>query len=800
MLQTSTWLGPYEILAPLGKGGMGEVYRARDSRLGREVAVKVLPEMFARDEDRLARFRREAQAVAALAHPNILVLHDIGAANGLPYIVTELLEGETLRERLSHAALPWRKAMEIGQAVAEGLAAAHAGGIVHRDLKPGNIFLTKDGRAKILDFGLAHRDANNSGAAETASHERFVSEPGIVMGTVGYMSPEQVRGEAVDARSDIFSFGSVLYEIVSKSPPFIRASTAETQAAILFEDPPDLSASDLSVPFEFARVIRRCIEKNKEERFQSARDLAFDLRALLSDSTLTRPRRSALRSPRFNASMVGLGIVAILLIGIYFYRAKGEGSAGLQSGLVSSWPTVKSIAVLPLVNKSGDPRVESLGDGMPRSIIRSLLEIPNLQVRPFTSVAQYSKSDPMDAREIGRQLDVEVVLVGNIARGEEDVVINVELIDVRKNRTLWLGSYDHGRDPLFVQDNILEEVAEKLDLQLSAVQHERLTRRPTQDTEAYLEYLEGLHAAHRFTISDTKRGIDRLERALARDPQFALAHAALADAYITAAYVFMEPRVAFEKAGLAATEALSLDPSLAEAHAGIATVKFHVDWDWAGAEKDFQEALRLNPRCTFAHDYYGWYWIARGRPEEAIVSLERAVELEPRSALYNQDLAFVYQHGRRFDDAEKQARKSLEQDPSNAMAPWAMSMVFAHRDRNFAAALEQAELFHQRDKDRPDGYAMLGWVYGMSGQRDKALEMLGELDRLAQDSYVRGEARAWIYAGLGDKDNAFRALNQVCDERSPGIIYFQLDPMLDRLRDDPRYEQLLRRVGLIDNS
>src|SRR6266540_3955171 len=355
---------------------------------------------------------------------------------------------------------------------------------------------------------------------------------------------------------------------------------------------------------------------------------------------------------------------------------------------------------------------------------------------------------------------------------------------------------DPSQDLLAIQDDILKEVAAKLGWQLSPVQRERLARRPTQDTSAYLEYLEGLHAIHLWTVRDTKRGLDRLERALARDPSFALAHASLADAYIAAAYIFMEPRAAFEKAREAAAAALKLDVLLAEAHAAMATVKFHADWDWNGAEKDFQEAFRLNPRCAFAHDYYGWYWVAQGKGDRAIAAVEKAVELEPRSNLYNADLAFVYLHARLPDAAEKQALESLELDPNNAMAPWALSLVFAHRDKDYAAALKQAEIFFQRDKERPDGFALLGWVYGMSGNRDKAQEMLEQLDRLSGESYIRGEARAWIYAGMGDKDQAFRCLNQACNERSPGIIYLKLDQMLDRLRGDPRLDALLRRIGV----
>jgi serine/threonine-protein kinase len=457
---------------------------------------------------------------------------------------------------------------------------------------------------------------------------------------------------------------------------------------------------------------------------------------------------------------------------------------------------IESIAVLPLVDTSHDPRFEFLSAGVPRTMIRSLLEIQELKVRPFSSVAQYAGDAQPDPREIGRQLDVKAVLAGTIAPGEHAPNLTVELLDVRNNRSLWLQSYDLRQDLLFIQDDLLQEVAAKLGWQLSARQRERLARRPTQDTAAYLEYLEGLHHIQQWTVDDSRRGIDRLERALARDPGFALAHASLADAYIAAAYIFMQPRVAFEKARQAAAEAMQLDSLLAEAHAGVATVSFHVDWDWVGAGREFEQAVSLNPRCTFAQDYLGWYWIAQGQPDSAIAALQRAVELEPRSHLYNSDLAFLYVHARRYDAAEQQAQRTLELDPNSAMAPWALSMVYAHRDRNYPAALVQAQEFLERDPQRPDAYGMLGWIHGMSGQRRQALEVLDQVRQLSRDVHIRGEVWAWIYTGLGDRDAAFRSLNQVCDERSPGVVYFAMDPLLDPLRADPRFSALLRRIGV----
>ncbi len=786
MLPASTRLGPYEILAPLGAGGMGEVYRARDPRLDRDVAVKILPPTLAGDPVRVVRFEREARAVASLAHPSIVVLHDVGTQGDLRYVVTELLEGQTLRQRMQSAPLPWRRAAEIGLALAEGLAAAHGKGIVHRDLKPENVFITADGRPKILDFGIARVEWE-------AEPGLGVTQAGAMLGTIGYMAPEQVRGEMADARSDLFALGVVLHEAASGRHPFVRDMMAATQVAIVHEEAPPI----VGVPVPFDRVVRRCLEKEPASRFQTANDLAFALRAVLADTDAAGAVATVVRSEERRGSPAArrgvLAFAAVFAVGAAAWFAMRGGGSAPEAPL-----RIGSIAVLPLIDHGHDASAKVLGAGLPRTIIRSLLELPDVVVRPFSSVAHYAALDAVDAHGVGRQLDVEAVLTGTIGVTENGPAITVELVDVKHNRSLWLQNYGVQQDPLFVQDDILKEIAQKLGWHLSPAQRERLARRPTQDTNAYLEYLEGLHAIHEWTVDDTKRGIDRLERAIARDPGFALAYASLADAYIAAAYIFMEPRVAFERARKAAVQAMERDPLLAEAHAAIATVQFHLDWDWASAEKGFREALRLNPRCTFALDYFAWFWVARGNGDEAIACLEKAVELEPRSNLFNVDLAFVYQHARRFDAAEKQARKTLELDRNSSMAPWAMSLVCAHRDRNYEEALRYAKAFLERDRQRPDAYAMLGWVLGRLGRTDEAREVLAQLDQLPTGVYVRGEVRAWLCTGMGDKDAAFRHLDQVLAERSPGVIYIKLDPLFDSLRDDPRYAALLKRIGVAD--
>jgi serine/threonine protein kinase len=485
MLTIGSRLGPYEILAPLGRGGMGEVYRARDVRLGREVAVKVLPEHVATDPDRKARFEQEARAVAVLAHPNILVLHDFGAEAGVTFAVTELLEGETLRQRLGGGALPWRKAVEIGVALADGMAAAHAKGVIHRDLKPENIFLTADGRVKILDFGLARvaPPLAETPAAETVTYHEPLgqTDPGTVMGTVGYMSPEQVRGLTVDARTDLFALGCVLYEMVAGRRAFAAQTGADTLAAILHHDPPELEESGKTVPPEAEQVIRHCLEKNPEQRFQSARDLAFALRALLSGSDVAAPQRDTAPQPL---------------------------EPRRRPRKVRARKSVDSLAVLPLTG--ADSGTEYLSDGITDSLIQTLSQLPGLRVMARSTVFRYKGKD-VDAQEVGRALGVRAVLTGQLVQRGQRLTIQTELVDVQDGSRLWGERYDREMaDILAVEKAMAQEIAEKLRLRLTGEQRKQIGRPVTQSTEAYQCYLKGRYYWNKRTEDGLKKSIKLL--------------------------------------------------------------------------------------------------------------------------------------------------------------------------------------------------------------------------------------------------------------------------------------------------
>src|SRR5579864_9335344 len=581
-LAAGAHLGPYEIVAPIGAGGMGEVYRARDPRLDRDVAIKVLPAEVSGDPQALARFQREAKAVAALSHPNILAIFDVGSADGRNYVVTELLEGETLRARLNSSALAWRRAAELGTAIAEGLAAAHSKSVVHRDIKPDNLFLTSDGRIKILDFGLAKMPQAAAGENETVT--QGITQTGMIMGTVGYMSPEQVRGIPAGPASDIFSLGCVLYEMVSSKRAFQGQTAAETMSSILRDPPPDLTASVKEIPSELGRLIAHCIEKNPEERFQSARDLAFGLKA-------------ALNSP-------------------------------VSAAAADPVKPANSIAVLPFVNASRDPDTEYLSDGITESIINSLAQLSQLKVTPRGTVFRYKGKD-VDPQTAGRELNTRVVLTGRVMQRGETLVVSTELVDVAEGSQLWGERYSRKLADIFeLEEEIARKISQSLRMKLTGDEHKRLGKRYTENSEAYQLYLRGRHYWIKRTIDGMKKGAEYFQQAIDIDPGYALAYAGLADCYIMlSSYIAIPPRDGQTKARSAATTAVALDPELAEAHVSWGFIRFLLDWDWAAADRELQRAIELNPANWQGPYWYSIILAAIGKHAEAEVQIRRAQEL-----------------------------------------------------------------------------------------------------------------------------------------------------------------------------
>jgi serine/threonine-protein kinase len=787
-------LGPYEILSPLGAGGMGEVYRARDTRLHREVAVKVLPAAFSQDPDRLRRFEQEARAASALNHPNILTIHDIGSHEGSPYVVSELLEGATLRESLDAGSPPVRKATEYAIQIAHGLSAAHSKGIVHRDLKPENLFVTNDGRIKILDFGLAkltHPEAS-AGPLTGVATEPAGTEPGVVMGTAGYMSPEQVRGLPADHRSDVFALGAVIYEMLTGRRAFQSDSKVETLNAILKEDPPSLSGMKPDVPGSLERVIRRCLEKNPEERFQSARDVAYALEETVSSAAqvaaaapLSRPH------PHYRPVIFAFLLVAALAMLIAFDVG---GIRRRLTGGGTSAQSIRSLAVLPLENLSRDPEQEYFADGMTEALISNLARIRSLRVISRTSVMRYKRTrKPLP--EIGRELDVDGIVEGSVVRSRDRVRVTAQLVHASTDTHLWAQEYDRDlRDVLALQSEVARAVADEVRAQVTPQEKAHLTRAQAVDPEAHEAYLKGRFHWNKRTREGFDKALDYFRQAIEKSPGWAPPYAGLADAYINLySYRFLEPEEGRRRAKAAALKAVELDDSLGEAHNSLASVQWD-ELEWEASEREFRRALELNPSYATAHQWYGEYLSNWGRHEEAIREQETAEKLDPLSLIVRTSLGGAFYYARQYDRAIQQVRKTLSEKPDFFIAN-----VFLGRAYLKKGMFEEAITVLAKAKEvseTSESLGILGHAYGVAGRRSDALRVLERLQELSKTAYVSPFDRALVYTGLGDRDRAIDWLDRAVAERSAHIGEINCDPVFDPLRSDPRFAGLLRRIGL----
>jgi serine/threonine-protein kinase len=763
---------------------MGEVYRARDCRLDRDIAIKVLPRHFAHNPDALARFQAEAKAVAALEHPNILVLHDVGAERDVCFAVMELLQGETLCSRLTRGALPWRRAVEWGAAVAEGLGAAHAKGVIHRDLKPSNIFLSAAGPVKILDFGLARRVAFEPNKAETEPYLPGATEPNTLSGTAPYMSPEQVAGGATDARSDIFSLGSVLYEMISGRRVFSRPTRPETLTAILREEAPTLTEWDPHVPVELARVVHHCLEKNPEERFQAARDLAFALRALMNEG------QPAARRTRRSWVSAGWAAAALALVGAVFAVYY------LLTRTAAPPEVIETVAVLPFVNVGGDINAEYLSDGLADCLIQNLSQVRTLKVRPFTAVVHY-RGDSPDLPAIGQALKVQAIIVGRVSKHGEDLTVSVELVDVVANRQLWGNRYNRKLGNILgLQEEMARQIAENLRQNLSGAEKERLGRRHTENTEAYRLYLQGRYHWNKRDKEGMDRAVDFFQQAIARDGRFALAYAGLADCYnMMPGYGYGDrpPREFFARAKTMASKALRIDANLAEAHTALGYVRTR-EWDWEGAEQAFQRALEANPNYATAHHWYGCFLATVGRHDDALAEIRRAQELDPSALIINGWVAMILCYGDRLAEALEQGQNTVDLNPRFAVSHFFLGIVYRRLGR-LAEAVTQFEKAVELDPKSVTYQTGLGEAYGLVGQRARAQKILDDLIKEEPRRYVSPYGVAAIYAGLGNKKESFRWLEKAFKGHDDGLGNLRIDPTWEPLRSDPRYQELVERLN-----
>jgi serine/threonine-protein kinase len=766
---------------------MGEVYRAHDSRVGRDVAIKVLPHRLAADDEARARFQREAKAIAAISHPNILALYEFEREEDIAYVVTELLEGETLRSAISHGPISWRRAAEIGGCIADGLSAAHLKGIIHRDLKPENIFLTSDGRVKILDFGLAKSTPLLSSGADSTATEKLLSDDMLsdesVIGTVGYMSPEQLRGQLATPASDIFALGCILYEAVAGRPAFIADSPVETMTAVLRDDLPEISGSGKRVPYELERIIRRCVEKHPDARFQSARDLGFALRALgtapIESEWLHWPKAS--RRKLLIGAGVAIAVVVIMIVAALL-RQRNEATAPIA---------IRSLAVLPFDNASRDANNEYLSDGITESLINALSQIPELSVVSRTSVFRYKGKDTQPMT-IAKDLKVQAILTGRIVKPGDELIISTELIDGRDNRHLWGEQYRTKMSDLAaVQATISRQISEQLRLQLSGETRRNVSKHYTENSEAYRLYLQGRYELNKRTGESFDRAITNFTAAIARDPNYALAYAGLADCYILQSiYNESPPSTALPRARAAADRAILIDDSLAEAHTSRAYFLMNFDSDLSAAANEFERALELNPNYATARQWYSRLLVTTGRFDDAIREIRRAEELDPLSLVIIAETGGVYADSGRLDEAVTECRRAINLEPNFALAHYVLAGALL-KQKKYADAIRESDSAWRLGMD-PRSLVRLGMSYAAAGRRDDALRTLAELEALRGKRFVPSYGIATLELALGRNDAAFAHLQQAAKEIPPGQFqrYLADDPLLEPLRGDKRFAEL----------
>ncbi len=874
-----TKFGRYEIILPLGSGGMGEVYLAQDTRLERKIALKLLPKDRTKDDQRLLRFEQEARAASALNHPNIITIHEIGDFDSVHFIATEFIDGRTLRQILADGKMPAMTAIEIGVQTASALSAAHEAGIIHRDIKPENVMLRRDGIVKVLDFGLAKLTEKGAGAADSgrvgeresgrggeresgragewasgrqgnfesplrpfspspavpvfhSPAPQFLTDPGTVMGTASYMSPEQARGLRVDARTDIFSLGVMLYEMVAGRPPFDGATAADVMTQVLERDPRPLTSFAQGAPPELQRIISKALRKDREERYQTVKDLLLDLKSLKRElevtATLTYSVNPAPSQASDGGSTAATGYETTVIPGLSTGGSSQEPSiiratssaeyivgeikrhkrgilitlvaallivAAATAFLIDRDHTIDSIAVLPFVNQSDDPNAgpesaaeaQLLSDAITDSIINNLSQLPNLNVKPRVAALRYRDRE-VDAREVAKALDVHAVLTGRIIRRGDSVQVSVALVDAHDNRHLWGEQYNRKiSDLLLIQQEIAGHVSDNLRLKLSGQEKRRL--------EAHQLYLKGRNAWRKRTAEAIQEGVKLFEQAAQADPSYAAAYAGLADCYnMLINYSVIPATEAFPKAKEAAEKALALDENLAEAHAARAFIYFQWEWNWIESEREYRRAIELKPNYATARQWYSSLLAILGRTDEALAEARRARELEPFSLIVVSHPAWINYLARNSQATIDEANQTLKLDPN--FFPARRYMALAHQlQGRYNDAIAEFQKAASLSRGSMLVKAELGHAYALAGRRGDALREIDELRTLAGARHVSPFHFALIYTGLGEKDRAIELLNKAFDERAERLVWLRTDPRFDKLRSDPRFNDLLIRIG-----
>jgi len=813
-------IGPYKIVRSLGVGGMGRVYLARDERLNRLVAVKLLSDYHADEAEKSRRFRREALAASALNHPNILTVYEVGSFEGNDFIATEFVDGKTLSEFIKRDNISLLSKLDIFIQISNALAAAHSSGIIHRDIKPANIMIRSDGLVKVLDFGIAKYSELAESSAQVSLLE---TAPGTVVGTAAYMSPEQARGLPTDARTDIWSLGVIIYELMCGRRPFEGDTTLDVLSAVIDRQPQRLSEVNSTVPRDLEALVAKALNKDKDERYQTAEQLLADLKTLQKDAEVsaeqkqTTPQqrtivesglssdakgvltdlspevRATIDHPSGNSlqrsnSYKTVGVIALLAViiigaGSYFYFRKAHAK------------TIESIAVMPFSNESGNNDIEYLSDGMTDSLINSLSQLPNLSVKARTSVFRY-KGKEVDPQRVGSDLSVQAVLSGRVVKHDDDLTLYLSLVDTSNGNQIWGDRYDRKMTQLVtLQGEIARDVSQKLRVRLSGTEEKKLSKDYTANVEAYQLYLRGRFHLFKLTPEEINEGIGNFQKAINLDPNYALAYVGLSDANRTLVMSTEKlPEEYLPRSKAAAQKALELDDALPEAHTALGVTMFWYDWNWSQSESQFKRALELNPKTTDAHLFYAHLLSNTGRHSEALAEIRRCIDLDPFAPFANGLYAQFLVHAGQPDEALAVLQKTF------LLAPrfW-FPHVFAasaYIDKGmFTEAIAEARRATELSAAQTSSVAFEGYALAKLGKRDEARAIAEKLKSLSKERFIPPYHIAMVYNGLGERDEVFTWLERALEQHDPKLTFLKVDPKWNNLRDDPRFQNVMRRVG-----